>query len=183
MLQKNKLEEISVREVGSVVFSCYWASPAESFSGRQSQSYITTDSQSASLSWCQVSIWDPRTIFPLISLIMFRQLRVCWCGAPSLTRSQVCPLAELIIAVFNFSRGIVGFSVSWWSRYLATDEYSSLFGGRRHNIQSISICGKDKLSQIGHTYLQRMQCTKIYTLDFIKSLHIPTYVSSVYRTS
>jgi hypothetical protein len=30
------------------------------------------------------------TISPLLSLIMFRQLQVCWCGVPSLTRSQVC---------------------------------------------------------------------------------------------
>jgi hypothetical protein len=27
---------------------------------------------------------------PLLSLIIFRQLRVCWCGAPSLARSRVC---------------------------------------------------------------------------------------------
>jgi hypothetical protein len=31
----------------------------------QSQSHITTDSQSASPSWCQASIWDPRPIFSL----------------------------------------------------------------------------------------------------------------------
>jgi hypothetical protein len=55
----------------------------------QSQSYITTDSQSASLSWCQAPIWDPRPIFLLLSLIISRQLRVCWCGAPSLTRGLV----------------------------------------------------------------------------------------------
>jgi hypothetical protein len=29
----------------------------------QSQSHIMTDSQSASLSWCQAPIWDPRPIF------------------------------------------------------------------------------------------------------------------------
>jgi hypothetical protein len=29
----------------------------------QSQSHITTDSQSASPSWCQAPIWDPRPIF------------------------------------------------------------------------------------------------------------------------
>jgi hypothetical protein len=29
----------------------------------QSQSYITTDSQSASPSWCQAPIWDQRPIF------------------------------------------------------------------------------------------------------------------------
>jgi hypothetical protein len=29
------------------------------------------------------------TNFPLLSLISFRQLRLCWCGAPSLTRERV----------------------------------------------------------------------------------------------
>jgi hypothetical protein len=58
----------------------------------QSQSYITTGSQSAIPSWCQALIWDPRPILPLLSLIIFRQLRVCWCGAPSLTRSRICNL-------------------------------------------------------------------------------------------
>jgi hypothetical protein len=55
-----------------------------------SQSLITTDGQSASLSSSQAPIWDPRIIFPLLSLIIFRQLRICWCGAPFLTRSRVC---------------------------------------------------------------------------------------------
>jgi hypothetical protein len=55
----------------------------------QSQSYITTDGQSAILSSCQAPNWDLRPVFPLLSLIIFRQLRVCWCGAPSLTRSRV----------------------------------------------------------------------------------------------
>jgi hypothetical protein len=32
-------------------------------SQRQSQSYITTDVQLASLSWCQAPIWDSRPIF------------------------------------------------------------------------------------------------------------------------
>jgi hypothetical protein len=31
---------------------------------RVCQSYIMTDAQSASLSWCQAPIWDPRPIFP-----------------------------------------------------------------------------------------------------------------------
>jgi hypothetical protein len=57
-----------------------------------SQSYITTDGQSDSLFWCQAPIWDPKPIFPRLSLIIFRQLRVCWRGEPSLTRSRVCSL-------------------------------------------------------------------------------------------
>jgi hypothetical protein len=61
-----------------------------------SQSYIAADSQSVCLSWCQAPIWDQRTIFPLSSLIIFRQLRVCWCGAASLTRSRVCSFQILL---------------------------------------------------------------------------------------
>jgi hypothetical protein len=61
-----------------------------------SQSYITTDGQSASLSWCQAPICDPRPIFPLLSLIICWQLRICWCGAPSLTRSWVCSFQLLL---------------------------------------------------------------------------------------
>jgi hypothetical protein len=37
----------------------------------QNESYITTDSQSASPSWHQAPIWDPRTIFPILPLIIF----------------------------------------------------------------------------------------------------------------
>jgi hypothetical protein len=50
----------------------------------QSQNYVTTDDQSASLSWCQAPIWGLRPDF-----YYCRQLRVCWCGALSLTRERV----------------------------------------------------------------------------------------------
>jgi hypothetical protein len=43
----------------------------------------------ASPSWYHAPTWDPRPIFPILSLIIFTQFRVCWCGAPSLTRSRV----------------------------------------------------------------------------------------------
>jgi hypothetical protein len=56
------------------------------------QSYITTDSQLASLSWSQASIWDLRPNFLLLSLIIFRQLQICWCGVPSLKRSWASPV-------------------------------------------------------------------------------------------
>jgi hypothetical protein len=65
----------------------------------QSQSYITTDGQSASLSWSQALISDPWPMFLLLSLIIVRQLRICWCGAPSLTGSRVCS--------FQFLRGVM----------------------------------------------------------------------------
>jgi hypothetical protein len=58
----------------------------------KSKSKLHYDRQSASPSWCQAPIWDLRPIFPLLSLIMFRQLRGFWCGAPSVTRRRVCNL-------------------------------------------------------------------------------------------
>jgi hypothetical protein len=55
---------------------------------RQSQIYITTDSLSASPSWYQAPIWEPRLIFPILSFIIFGHFRVCWCRA----RSRVCSI-------------------------------------------------------------------------------------------
>jgi hypothetical protein len=58
----------------------------------QSQSYITTDNQSASLPWCHAPIWDiVWSIFLHLSLIIFR-----WCGAHSLTRGRVCSFQFLL---------------------------------------------------------------------------------------
>jgi hypothetical protein len=34
------------------------------------------------LSWYQASIWEPRPIFLLLSLIVFRQLQICWYERP-----------------------------------------------------------------------------------------------------
>jgi hypothetical protein len=45
----------------------------------------------ASWSWCQVPIWDPRPIL-LSPWIFFGQLRFCNFVAPSLTRGRVCNL-------------------------------------------------------------------------------------------
>jgi hypothetical protein len=42
-------------------------------------------------SWCQTPIWDTRLIFFLLE-ISFRQLRLCYFVAPSLTRGLVCNL-------------------------------------------------------------------------------------------
>jgi hypothetical protein len=40
------------------------------YTNSQSQSHITTDSQSASPSWCQAPIWDPRPIFYLLEIFL-----------------------------------------------------------------------------------------------------------------
>jgi hypothetical protein len=61
-------------------------------------SYITTDGQSASLSWCQAPVWGLRPDF----IFIVRQLRVCWCGAPSLMRGRVCLLLCKMYNIFTF---------------------------------------------------------------------------------
>jgi hypothetical protein len=58
-----------------------------------------------SQSWCQAPIRDQRPIFLLLSLIIFRQLRIYLCGAPSLIRSRVCSFQLLLgIASTTFLR-------------------------------------------------------------------------------
>jgi hypothetical protein len=48
------------------------------------------------LSCCEAPIWDPKPNFLLLPLIIFRQLRICWCEAPCLTRSRVCSFRFLL---------------------------------------------------------------------------------------
>jgi hypothetical protein len=59
----------------------------------QSQSYVTTDGQSASLP----SYQTPSVAQDQI-LITVRQLWICWCEAPSLTRGRFCRL-QLLLAL------------------------------------------------------------------------------------
>jgi hypothetical protein len=77
-------------------------------------SYVATDGQSATSSWCLAPLGTGDQMlhlfeWQLLSLFVnfFRQLRVCWCGAPSLTRGRVCNLQ------FNDASSI--------SSYIATD--------------------------------------------------------------
>jgi hypothetical protein len=70
----------------------------------QSQSHIATDGQSVSKSWCRAPIWAHDQIF-----ITVWHLRSCYCGAPSLTRGQVCLLHMLLAlssAVFLGSQSL-----------------------------------------------------------------------------
>jgi hypothetical protein len=59
----------------------------------ESESYIMTDVQSASLSWNKAPI-----LFLRSDYITVRQLRVFWCGALSLTRGRFCCL-QLLLAL------------------------------------------------------------------------------------
>jgi hypothetical protein len=57
---------------------------------------VTTDGQSASLSWCQAPVWDLGPDF------YFCQLWVYWCEAPSLTRRRFCLLRCTMCNIFKF---------------------------------------------------------------------------------
>jgi hypothetical protein len=64
----------------------------------ESESYVTTDSQSVSLSWYKAPIWAYDQIFIAIRNTEYvGQLRVCWYGALSLTRGRVCRLQLLLV--------------------------------------------------------------------------------------
>jgi hypothetical protein len=74
-------------------------SSAVYFIVKSSQSHITTDSQSVSVSWClaQSGTFDQRFFF-------FSKVRSCLCGAPSMTRGRVSQyLFILYVPVAPFS--------------------------------------------------------------------------------
>jgi hypothetical protein len=79
----------------------------------ESESYITTDCESASLSWNKEPIWGLRPDF------YYCQLRVCWCGALSLTRGRV----SFTIAAGPWQRSHFRFRVSWdsWPYFTVSD--------------------------------------------------------------
>jgi hypothetical protein len=56
---------------------------------------VTTDGQSASLSWCRTPLWGPRPSFYFF-IFFVGQLLGSWCGVPSLTRRRVCSLHLLL---------------------------------------------------------------------------------------
>jgi hypothetical protein len=75
---------------------CRYSEPSLWRMKSQSQSYLKIDGQSASLSWCQVTIRALDQFFFLLEIV-FRQLRVCYFVAPSLARGQVCNLLLLLV--------------------------------------------------------------------------------------
>jgi hypothetical protein len=60
----------------------------------QSQSHVTTDGQSVSMSWCHVR-------FGTCDQILFSvcKLLCCLCGAPSLTRGRACLLSAAVSSI------------------------------------------------------------------------------------
>jgi hypothetical protein len=68
--------------------------------------HLTFNGQSASLSWCQATISDPRPILSFFSMeLIFRELLVSYYGAPYLTRAWICNLQWLLASpAQSFSR-------------------------------------------------------------------------------
>jgi hypothetical protein len=103
-------------EDGSVIYCCCWSSPAQGvyYSQSQSQSYITTDSQSVSMSWClaQSGTFDQRAFFFVESYCL-----VIW-GAPSLTRGRVCHLSVCCQYSIKLSVGSYIGNLQWYLQYL-----------------------------------------------------------------
>jgi hypothetical protein len=72
------------------------------FSSQVKSSYIPTDSQSASLSWCQAPILEPRQIFPSSLFNYFEKVTDLMMWDASLTRSRVCSFQLSIFYGFYF---------------------------------------------------------------------------------
>jgi hypothetical protein len=99
----------------SLLYGNSFQHPNSNFSNQQlnwssswssSWSWITTDSQSASLSWRRAPIWSPWA-----DSWSVWQLRVSWCGAPSLMRGRVCNIMLLL----GFSgRNTLFYCPSFW---------------------------------------------------------------------
>jgi hypothetical protein len=77
----------------------------------ESESYVATDGQSASLSWNRAPIWG---LWP--DCITIRQLRVCWCEPLSLSDKRTGLSFEIAAGPCqrSFSRGRAR-SVAWYS--------------------------------------------------------------------
>jgi hypothetical protein len=76
----------------SWLINCLSCANSLSASWSESESYITTEGQSASPSWKKAPVWGLRSDF------YYCQLWVCWCGALSLTRGRVCRLQLLLVS-------------------------------------------------------------------------------------
>jgi hypothetical protein len=62
----------------------------------QSQSNLTTDDQSASLTWYHATIWDPRPIFLALPRNYLQTFPIFYYWSPSLNRGRFCNLQLLL---------------------------------------------------------------------------------------
>jgi hypothetical protein len=80
---------------GSVICNCCWQWPAQS-------SGLTTSELFYNRHSVYLGIKPPSGAFDHIFFINVRQLRVCWCRVPSLTRGWVCHLLCTMYNIFAF---------------------------------------------------------------------------------
>jgi hypothetical protein len=107
---------------------------------RLSLSYITTDGQSASLSWYQAPIWG---LWP--NVYYCQTIEGFWYGAPSLTRGQVCLLQ---CTMFNIQYILL--SQSWDSPNL--EDQVPVFISPRKRVARLYPQALDISSQISAEY-------------------------------
>jgi hypothetical protein len=108
-------------------------------SGRnQSQSHITTDSQSASQTWCQAPIWDRDQFFFLLD-IFFKQFRVCNFVPPSPTRGRVCNLFFLLVLASAVTFGLPSLTRGQVCLLAAFCQYQSIVSQYVYKIFTLSV--------------------------------------------
>jgi hypothetical protein len=83
---------VSLRACSTTIFTAYFLVTFLRLS--QSQSHVTTDGQSVSMSWCQVhSGTCDQILFTVWNLLC------CLCGAPTLRRGRVCLLSVSVSSI------------------------------------------------------------------------------------
>jgi hypothetical protein len=91
----------------------------------QSQSYITTDGQSVSMSWCLAHLGLLTRVCFLLET-SFRQLQVCNFVVPSLTRGRVCKLLYNCFSSADHIHGVgVGVLLAAYSQSTSSSGYQA----------------------------------------------------------
>jgi hypothetical protein len=72
--------------------------------------YFTTDGQSVSMSWYRAALWDLRPDITSCQNVAVRNLRSCFCGAPSLTRG----LSMRVLPTMSMALTHIGVTAYVW---------------------------------------------------------------------
>jgi hypothetical protein len=101
----------------------------------------------------------PATKFSLSLIIFFRQLWVCWCGTPSLTRGRVCSF-QLLLGLTS--------GVFLGSESHSTHDHNLLFqewdASNLEGQVPVFICPRDRVAQL---YSQALGLSVLFTYYFM----------------